>query len=72
MELKTEFTKQKEARDLEIYNEYNRLMAEPNAMKMAVYEVIRNKYKIFANSTIWALLKRVEARQQKQQDSENN
>lgn len=58
----TDYQKKKQAKELAIYHDYNQLMSSPNAMKVAVQEVLMKKYSIHSRSTIWAILKRVERR----------
>lgn len=62
MVLKTDYQKEKEARELVIYTEYTRLMAEPGAQATAVNEYIMKKYGIHAPSTLYTIRKRVELR----------
>ena len=67
MALKTPYQIEKEARELAIYNEYIRLMAEPGAQATAVNEFIMNKYGIHAPSTLYTIRKRVEMRLRKEE-----
>ena len=53
--IKTSYQLKKEARELEIYREFNRLMAMPGAMKTAVEEHVMRQYGIFSRSTIWVI-----------------
>lgn len=60
--IKTKFRLKKEARELAIYNEYNELMAQPEAMATAVDKYLTQKYGFGSKSTIWSIRKRVEKR----------
>lgn len=60
--LKTTYKIEKEARELQIYNEYKELMNQPGAMQSAVNEYIMEKYSIYSSSTVWLIRKRVENR----------
>lgn len=65
MIFQTEFQKEKEARDMQIYQEYITLTAEPGAAATKVQEFLMKKYGIHSSSTLWAIRKRVEAKLQK-------
>ena len=60
--IKTKFQLRKEARELEIYNEWNELMSQPGAMAVAVNEYMMSKYDIYGAATIFFIRKRVEKR----------
>lgn len=60
--MKTEFQKEKEARELKIYQEWKQLSAEPGTMATAVDDFLMKKYAIFSRATIWSIRKRVENR----------
>jgi hypothetical protein len=60
--IKTDFRIKKEARELSIYNEWNKLMSQPGAMAMPVRKYLCEKYGFGAESTIWCIRKRVEKR----------
>lgn len=60
--MKTEFKKEKEARELEIYREWKELTAEPGSMATAVDDFLMKKYSIFSRATIWNIRNRVENR----------
>lgn len=60
--LKTEFRLKKEARELEIYNEYNQMKAQPGAMTTAVNKFLVQKHELGSETTVWAIRKRVEKR----------
>lgn len=61
----TEFQREKEARDMQIYQEYITLTAEPGVAATKVQEFLMKKYGIHSSSTLWAIRKRVEAKLQK-------
>lgn len=65
MMFQTEFQREKEARDMQIYQEYITLTAEPGAAATKVQEFLMKKYGIHSFSTLWAIRKRVEAKLQK-------
>lgn len=59
---KTDFQREKEARDKMIYDEYIALISEPDAAVTKVQEFLMKKYNIHSPSTLWAIRKRVEAK----------
>lgn len=59
---KTDFQREKEARDMQIYEEYIMLISEPGAAATKVQEFLMKKYNIHSPSTLWAIRKRVEAK----------
>jgi hypothetical protein len=59
---KTEFQKEKEAKDLAIYKEFKKLTATPGASTGEVTKHLMLKYRLHSPSTIWGIRKRVEAR----------
>lgn len=59
---RTDNAVQKEKRDLAIYEEYHRLIAEPGAAKTKVADYLCDKYGLHSRSTIWFIRKRVEER----------
>jgi len=65
MIFQTEFQREKEARDLQIYQEYVELVSEPGAAATKVQEFLMKKYGIHSTSTLWAIRKRVEAKLRK-------
>lgn len=66
---KTECQREREARDLALYNEYHKLMAIPGQSATMVHKVLREKYNIHSQGTIYVILKRVEESiNQKQQE----
>ncbi len=62
MEMITPYRRKKLNKEMAIYNEWKRLMAEPGAMATRVREVLMEKFDVAAPSTIWLICKRVEAR----------
>lgn len=64
--IKTQFQLEKEAKELAVYNEHKKLMAQPGAMATAVDEILMRKYGIYSKSTIWFIRKRVEKRLKKE------
>ncbi|MET7259318.1 hypothetical protein [Dyadobacter fermentans] len=61
-DLRTPFVIEKEARELEIFNEFNRLAGQPGAMKTRVSELVSEKYKLHSKATLHNIRKRVEKR----------
>ncbi len=62
---KTDYQREKEARDQQIYEEYVTLTAEPGTAATKVQEFLMKKYNIHSPSTLWAIRKRVEAKLRK-------
>jgi hypothetical protein len=62
MVLKTPFRKEKEAYDMAVYQEYERLAADGRSDKMAINEAVMKKFHIHGISTLYAIRKRVEKR----------
>lgn len=62
---KTDFQREKEARDKQIYEEYITLTSEPGTAATKVVEFLMKKYNIHSPSTLWAIRKRVEAKMRK-------
>lgn len=60
--MKTKYQKMKEAKDMAIYNERERLLSAPNAMATEVDNLLMKKFKIHAKSTIWLACKRAKGR----------
>ena len=60
--IKTQFQLEKEAKELAVYTEHQKLMSQPGAMATAVDEILMRKYGIYSKSTIWFIRKRVEKR----------
>lgn len=65
MTFQTEFQREKEQRDMKIYQEFITLTAEPGAAVSKVQEFLMKKYGIHSSSTLWAIRKRVEAKLRK-------
>lgn len=61
-EFRTDYKIRMEKRNLSIYEEYNRLTAEPGVSKGKVEEYLMKKYDISSRSTIWAIRKQMEAK----------
>ena len=62
MTFKTPYRIEKENKEMTIYREYKKLTANPNNAIGAVKAYLMDKYDIHAQSTIWNICKRVEAR----------
>lgn len=60
--IKTEFQRVKEAKELDIYNEWIELTGKDGMMKTAVEKHLMEKYGIYSRSTIFRIVKRVERR----------
>ncbi len=66
----------REARDLELYNEYKNLigltMADPNLSKVSIVKRLMAQFDIASTGTVYAIIKRVEERlnTQKQEDEQ--
>lgn len=61
-ELRTLHSIEKEARELQIYSEFQRLASQPGAMKSQVTKIIGEKFKIHSLTTVNNIRKRVEKR----------
>jgi hypothetical protein len=61
-ELRTAHAIEKEAKELEIYNEFLRLMRHPGAMKSRVAQLVSQKYNLHSNATLYNIRRRVEKR----------
>lgn len=59
---KTTLQEEREARDLAIYNEYNKLAANPDQSKVALNEYIMQKYGIHSTGTLYLIRKKVAER----------
>ncbi len=59
---KTECQIEREKRDMEIYNEYDELMAVKGQSRTLVTEHLMKKYGIHSAGTIYVIRRRVEAR----------
>lgn len=62
---KTDYQREKEVRDKQIYEEYIMLTADPDTAVTKVQEYLMKKYNIHSPSTLWAIRKRVEAKMRK-------
>ena len=59
---KTDCQKEREKRDLAIYNEYNEMMSVNGQSKTLVTEHLMKKYGIHSQGTIYVIRRRVEAK----------
>lgn len=59
---KTECQKEREERDLAIYNEYNELMSVEGQSRTLVTEHLMKKYNVHSQGTIYIIRRRVEAK----------
>ena len=59
---KTDCQKEREERDLAIYNEYTELMSIEGQSKTLVTEYLMKKYGIHSQGTIYVIRRRVEAK----------
>lgn len=57
--LKTTYRREKEERELKIFNEYTALMSREGQQVLAVIEHLMAKYNIHSVSTVYSILKRV-------------
>lgn len=64
LRIKTELQEEREARDLAIFNEYNKLVANPEQSKKTAVEFLMAKYGIHSAGTIYVILKRVKGLQE--------
>lgn len=64
---KTPFRVEKDARELEIYNEYNELMSVEGQSATGVTDHLMQKYGIHSPSTIYEIRKRVAARLEREE-----
>lgn len=62
MELKTQWQKEKEARDFAIYNDYKTMSKDPSNAKTEINKLLMKRYGLHAMSSIYAAIKRVEKR----------
>lgn len=60
--LKTDGAREKEARELAIYNEFQELASRPGAMKTQVTKLLCEKHKIYSPVTLLNIRRRVEQR----------
>lgn len=66
MTFKTDYQREKEARDKQIYDEYVALTSEQGAAVTEVTKFLMKKYGIHSSSTLWAIRKRVESKMRKE------
>lgn len=59
---KTPYQEKKEARELQIYNEYQKETVDPSASRTAVRDHLMQKYTIGSTATFYAILERTEKR----------
>jgi hypothetical protein len=62
MTLKTDYRIKKEAKEMAIYNEFQKLAANPENAIKKINQYLMKKYDINAEGTIWNIRKRVEKR----------
>jgi hypothetical protein len=58
--LKTEYKIKKDAKDMAILNDYNKMIEAPGAMATAVDDALMKKYNLHSRSSIWTARKRAE------------
>lgn len=58
---KTRFQAERDARDLAIYNEWNKLAADPEQSRVEINNYLMMKYRIHSSGTVYQIRKRVEA-----------
>lgn len=56
----TDLKKERWQRNLAIYEEFQRLTADPLASKVVVTRHLMKKYNLHSESTVWAIRKKVE------------
>ena len=61
-QFKTPYQEKKEARELQIYNDYQKATADPSASRTAVRDYLMQKYNIGSTATFYAILERTEKR----------
>jgi hypothetical protein len=64
---KTEYQRERERRDLELYRDYEQLISVEGQSKTLVTEHLMKKYNIHSAGTVYAIRKRVEARLQQKE-----
>lgn len=65
---KTDCQREREERDLAIFNEYNELMSVEGQSKMLVTEHLMKKYGVHSQGTIYVIRRRVEEMLKKQEE----
>lgn len=61
LQVRTTVQMEREARDRAIYEEYHRLAANPQQSRVALLRYFMEKYDFHSTSTLYAILRRVEA-----------
>lgn len=61
MTLQTDFQKRRAKRRADIYADYRRLVANPDNSRSAIIQYLMDKYNIGAASTIYGIIKEMEA-----------
>jgi hypothetical protein len=69
--LKTDYQREKDAKDMAIYEDWRTLMGKQGAMATAVNACLMEKYNIHAPSTIWVARQRAAKRLKEQKEKEN-
>ena len=59
---RTTFQEERDARDLAIHNEWNKLAADPEQSRVEINNYLMNKYGIHSPGTIYEIRKRVAAK----------
>ena len=65
---KTDCQRERDERDLAIFNEYNELMSIEGQSKMLVTEHLMKKYGVHSQGTIYVIRRRVEEMLKKQEE----
>ena len=65
---KTPFQGERDARDLAIYNEWNKLAADPEQSRVEINNYLMMKYCIHSTGTIYQIRKRVETMLKRKED----
>lgn len=58
----SKYSREKKARDLALYNEFQKLTADPEASRTEVTRYLMEKYGLSSESSVWIIRKRVEQR----------
>ncbi|GEM_PF-3451679 len=66
----TECQEERAARDLALYNEYMALAADPKLPRTEIHKYLREKYGIHSTGTTYTIIKRVQARLNKEKAKE--
>lgn len=67
MELKTEYQREKEALECQVYNDYCELAANASNSRTMIVQHLMEKYGIHSMSTIYSIIKRRQAKEEEQQ-----